>query len=76
MNAGHKHSSRWGFGDVLYHKMTGDKGMVTAIILRHQSPPLYGLVFTNDVGEKNCYEMELTEEQPTTVALTGPGTGE
>lgn len=67
MNAGHKHCSRWGFGDVLYHKMTGNKGMVTGIILRSQSPPLYSLVFVDDEAEKNCLELELTEEQPTAV---------
>ncbi len=67
MNPGHKHASKWGFGEVLYHKMTGEKGMVTGIILRAQSPPLYALVFSGDVNEKNCYEMELTDEQPTAV---------
>jgi len=67
VNAGHKHSTRWGFGETLYHKMTGGKGMVTGIILRHNAPPIYGMVFSDDVSEKNCYEFELTEEQPTVV---------
>lgn len=64
---GHKHATRWGFGDMLWHKMTGEKGMVTGIILRQHSPPLYALVFTGDISEKNCYEMELTEEHSTAV---------
>lgn len=68
---GHKHSTRWGFGEILYHKMTEDKGMVTGIILRQNSPPMYALVFSGDVGEKNCFEMELTEEQPTAVEKLG-----
>lgn len=64
---GHKHSTRWSFGDILWHKVTEEKGMVTGIILREQSPPMYALVFTGDVGEKNCYEMELVESQPTAI---------
>lgn len=67
MNPGHKHATRWSFGDVLWHCVTGDKGMVLGIVLRQQSPPIYMLVFEGDVGEKNCYEMELTDEQPATV---------
>lgn len=67
MSAGHKHCSRWGFGEVLYHKMTGNKGMVTAITLRHNSEPVYSMVFSDDVGEKGCLEIELTDEQPTAV---------
>lgn len=66
-NPGHKHSTRWGFGDVLWHKATGDKGMVMGIILRPQSVALYVVVFADDVSDKTCLEFELTEEQPTTV---------
>lgn len=67
MNTGHKHSSRWGFNEILYHKMTSERGMVNGIILRYQSQPMYAMVFQSDVNEKNCYEAELQEEQPTSV---------
>jgi len=71
LSAGHKHFSRWGFGDFLWHKVTGDKGMILGITLRPNSPPSYQMVFAEDIDEKTCLEIELTEEVPTAVTAEG-----
>lgn len=68
MNAGHRHATRWSFGDVLYHKLSGERGMVVGLQLRPTSTPVYLMTFEDDVGaESTCFELELTEEQPTAV---------
>lgn len=61
---GYKHFTKWSFGDHVYHKTTGDKGMIVGIQLRHQSEPRYLMVFENSRVEDSCLQFELTEEQP------------
>lgn len=63
MNAGHKHFSRWSFGDIVWHRMTGERAMIIGIGLRKDSPASYSLVF-EEGREGTCYEMELTEIKP------------
>lgn len=66
--AGHKHSTRWSFGDVLYHRLSGERGMVVGLQLRPSSTPVYLMVFEDEIAdEKRCMEIELTESQPTAV---------
>lgn len=64
MNPGHKHHTNWTFGSILWHKVTGDRGMVIAIHLRPESKPSYSMVFEDNREETSCMEFELTDEQP------------
>lgn len=60
---GHKHSTRWGFGDVLWHKLSGERGMVVGLQLRPTSTPVYLMTFEGDTGEEQkCLEIELVEQ--------------
>lgn len=64
----HRHATRWSFGDMLYHKLSGELGMVVGLQLRPTSTPVYMMTFEGDVGsESKCLEIELTEELPTAV---------
>lgn len=71
MNAGHKHSSRWTFGDSLWHKVTGDKGLVVGVELRPQSSAAYFIIFSDSRMEDSCNEFELTD-QPVIEGVTTP----
>ncbi len=69
MNPGYKHFSRWNFGDCLWHKVTGDKGMVVSIELWPNTPAAYCIIFEDSRDEQVCAEFELTDEMP--VGKTG-----
>jgi hypothetical protein len=60
----YKHSSRWSFGDTIWHKVTKDKGMIVAIHLRNNSPPNYGVIWEDDREDKCHMEFELTDVEP------------
>jgi len=54
---------RFWVGDILYHRMTGDRGLVTGIQFNADKlSPRYYLVFENEV-DGWCDEMEMTNEK-------------
>lgn len=59
---GHKHHTKFGFGDELWHLTTGDKGRVIGILLRPGGAPVYYMVFQDSRQEETCLEFELTDE--------------
>ncbi len=62
--AGYKHSSRWNFGDVVWHKSTKDKGLIVEIIIKPNSAASYAVCFEDSRNEDLCAEFELTDEMP------------
>lgn len=68
-STGYKHSTRWSFGDVIWHKVTKDKGIIFGIQLRHGDEPRYLVVFEDSRSEACCVEFELTEEEQTKVDI-------
>lgn len=60
----YKHSSRWSFGDTVWHKSTKDKGIIIAIHLRPGCAANYSVVFEDNRNEATFLEFELTDEQP------------
>lgn len=64
---GYKHSTQWGFGDIVWHRLTADRGMVVGIQLRPESQPNYLVVFEDRREETLCSEFELTAEKPVQV---------
>lgn len=67
MKTGYKHASVYGFGDVVWHKSTKDKGLIIGINLRPGCAPSYLIVFEDNRNDVVCLEFELTDEQPSPV---------
>lgn len=67
MKPGYKHSSLYGFGDIVWHKVTKDKGFIIGINLRPGCAPNYLVVFEDKRQDDVCLEFELTDEQPSPV---------
>lgn len=62
MNPGYKHHTRWTFGNIVWHRVTKDKGMIVGINLRHSAPASYSVVFEDSRADCVCLELELTDE--------------
>lgn len=69
MNVGHKHATKWSFGDVVWHKATKDKGIIVAIHLRPNNSPNYGVIYEDSREEDSNMEFELTDEMPSLTEL-------
>lgn len=69
MNIGHKHHTRWSFGQIVWHKITKDQGMVVGVLLRPNSASSYIVIFDDSRNEDECLEFELTDEQPSPVEV-------
>lgn len=65
MTQGYKHSTKWSFGNEIWHKVTGDRGLIMGISLRPDSAPYYRVVFEDSREDTSCMEFELTDEKPT-----------
>lgn len=56
------HKTKYSFLNVVWHKVTGDKGMVFGIKLRENNNPLYMVIFEDGRNEAECFEVELQDE--------------
>ena len=63
----YKHSSRYTFGQDVYHVVTKAHGRVFGITLKENSMPTYTVIFEDDIRDIDCLESELASEIPTPI---------
>jgi len=57
-----RHVTKYNFHDVVYHRVTGDKGVIFGILLRPDSAPRYLVIFGDSRKDDECQEAELQDE--------------
>ena len=56
--------SQYWIGDVVYHKASGKRGIVTTVQFRTaQAVAVYHVVFTHNENEEVCDDIELSAEK-------------
>lgn len=64
INPGHSHRTKYGYGDWVFHRVTGDRGMIMGIELRPSAAPCYFVCWDDSRCEDVNNEFELTTEAP------------
>jgi hypothetical protein len=56
------HKTKWSFGTAVWHKVTGDAGIVFGILLQENCAARYMVVFADNRKTDECLESELQDE--------------
>lgn len=70
MSESFRHVTRYSFGSEVYHRVTGDKGVVFGILLHENCAARYICIFEDSRAETECLEAELQDEPKTTTTAS------